>query len=86
MCLSRTTALMCVKSKYPMNLFMLFAFTATMSYTIGIVCTAYASLGLMVVVVEAFALTSLLWIQLCVRERMACYLLHHALLPSIFWF
>lgn len=45
-----------------MNLFMLFAFTATMSYTIGIVCTAYASLGLMVVVVEAFAITSLVFI------------------------
>jgi len=57
-------ALMCVKSKYPMNLFMLFAFTATMSYTIGIVCTAYASLGLMVVVVEAFAITSLVFIAL----------------------
>jgi len=58
--------LMCFKNAYPWNLVMLFAFTLVMSYTIGTICTAYAAAGMMVVVIEAFAITSLIFIALTI--------------------
>jgi len=57
-------ALMCYKDSSPLNLVLLLAFTLTMSYTIGILCTAYAAMGMQLIVVEAFAITSLLFIAL----------------------
>lgn len=57
-------SLFCFKQSYPGNLILLFVFTAFMSYTIGIICTAYAANGLAVLVVEAFAITSLIFVAL----------------------
>jgi len=57
-------SLMCVKNKHPHNLIVLGAFTVVMSYTIGITCTFYAAAGMGVLVVEAFAITSVLFIGL----------------------
>merc|ERR1711988_1236185 len=45
---------------------LLFVFTCCMSYTIGIVCVGYAAAGLQVLVVEAFAITSLIFIALTI--------------------
>lgn len=59
-------SLICYKNAFPYNLILLFAFTGCMSYTIGVVCTAYAAAGMMMVVVEAFAITSLIFIGLTV--------------------
>ena len=59
-------SLMCMKSRYPLNLILLFAFTGCMSYTIGIICTTYAAAGMQMLVVEAFAITALLFIALTV--------------------
>merc|ERR1711998_775959 len=62
--LTLAMGMICFKSTFPANLVLLFTFTATMSYTIGVLCTAYAAAGLTVLVVEAFAITSLLFIGL----------------------
>ena len=59
-------SMMCYKSTYPANLILLFAFTAAMSYTLGVVCTTYAANGLGDLVVEAFAITSLVFIALTI--------------------
>lgn len=58
--------LFCYKNRYPLNLVLLFAFTLAMSYTIGIVTTMYAAAGMQVIVVEAFAITSLLFVALTI--------------------
>ena len=57
-------ALMVQKNRYPLNFMLLLAFTACMSYVIGITCTLYAAAGMGVLVVEAFAITSILFIGL----------------------
>jgi len=54
------------RQAFPANLILLFAFTAAMSYTVGIICTAYAAMGLTMLVVEAFAITSLIFIALTI--------------------
>jgi hypothetical protein len=59
-------AMMCLKSTYPTNLVLLFSFTVAMSYTLGVICTAYAAAGLAMLVLEAFAITSLLFVALTV--------------------
>merc|ERR1719316_1455082 len=56
--------MICYKNRFPLNLFLLFGFTLAMSFLIGITTTAYAAAGLQVLVVEAFAITSLLFIGL----------------------
>merc|ERR1719378_382310 len=58
--------MMCYKSAAPWNLVLLFSFTAAMSYTIGMLTTSYAAMGLSMIVLEAFAITSLLFIALTV--------------------
>ena len=50
--------LMFKKNEYPLNYWLLFAFTVVESYMIGIVCVAYASVGLVDVLIEAFVLTA----------------------------
>lgn len=57
-------SLMCLKNKFPLNLVLLLSFTLAMSYTIGMITTAYAAMGMQVIVIEAFAITSLLFIAL----------------------
>merc|ERR550514_1841273 len=59
-------ALMCFKNRNPLNLVLLLAFTCVMSYTIGIICTTYAAAGLQLIVIEAFAITSLLFVGLTI--------------------
>jgi FtsH-binding integral membrane protein len=59
-------ALMCYKNRHPLNLILLGSFTVCMSYVIGLMCTAYAAAGLGVLVVEAFAITSVLFVGLTV--------------------
>jgi len=59
-------AMFCYKSRYPLNLVMLFSFTCVMSYTIGMVTTAYAAAGMQHIVIEAFAITSLVFVALTV--------------------
>jgi len=59
-------SMMCYKNAFPLNLVLLFGFTSAMAYTIGMVCTAYAANGLMVTVIEAFAITALLFVALTV--------------------
>ena len=59
-------SMICYKSIYPANLILLFAFTAAMSYSLGVICTAYAANGLGDLVVEAFAITSLVFIALTI--------------------
>jgi len=59
-------ALFCQKSRFPMNLVLLLVFTTTMSYTIGVICVAYAAAGMQIIVIEAFAITSLLFIALTI--------------------
>jgi len=57
-------ALMAQKNRFPHNFVLLGAFTACMSYVIGVTCTLYAAAGMGVLVVEAFAITSILFIGL----------------------
>ena len=64
--ISLLIGLFCFKAKYPLNLAMLFAFTCVMSYTIGMVTTAYAAAGMQHIVIEAFAITSLVFVALTV--------------------
>jgi FtsH-binding integral membrane protein len=59
-------AMFCNKARYPLNLVLLLAFTCAMSYSIGMVTTTYAVAGMQTVVIEAFALTSLVFIGLTV--------------------
>jgi len=62
-------ALFCYKNRHPFNFFLLGCFTVSMSYLIGVTCTAYAAMGYSVVVVEAFAITSLLFVGLTLFVR-----------------
>jgi len=62
--LATLISLMCYKNRHPLNILLLGLFTLSMSYLIGTTCTAYAALGYSVVVVEAFAITSLLFVGL----------------------
>ena len=57
-------SLMCYKNRHPLNLILLCLFTLSISYLVGVSCTAYAALGYSVVVVEALAITSLLFVGL----------------------
>lgn len=59
-------SMFCFRSRYPLNLVLLFAFTCVMSYTVGMVTTAYAAAGMQHIVIEAFALTSLVFVGLTV--------------------
>lgn len=56
--------LMCYKNKHPLNLILLGVFTCFISYMIGFTCTLYAAAGMGVLVVEAFAITSVIFIAL----------------------
>jgi len=56
--------LMCHKNKHPLNLILLVCFTSFLSYLVGLTCTFYAASGMGVLVVEAFAITSLLFVGL----------------------
>jgi len=57
-------ALMCYKEKVPHNFILLIIFTLTMSWTVGTTCTLYAARGYSALVVEAFAITSLIFVAL----------------------
>jgi len=59
-------AMVCTRQAFPMNIVLLFTFTAAMSYTVGTVCTMYAAMGMTMLVVEAFAITSLIFIALTI--------------------
>merc|ERR1712146_766905 len=59
-------SMFCYKNVYPLNLLLLLVFTVCMAYTIGIITTAYAAAGMSMVVLEAFALTSLVFVGLTV--------------------
>ena len=65
--------MMCYKNAYPLNLGLLFVFTCCMSYTIGIVCVGYAAAGMQMLVVEAFAITSLIFIALTIFTMQSGY-------------
>ena len=66
-------SMMCYKNAYPLNLGLLFVFTCCMSYTIGIVCVGYAAAGMQMLVVEAFAITSLIFIALTIFTMQSGY-------------
>jgi hypothetical protein len=55
-------ALMCFRHKYPHNFLLLVAFTLSMSFMVGMVCTTYAARGYSALVLEAFAITSIMFI------------------------
>jgi len=57
-------ALLRFKEQHPHNLVLLFLFTACMSWTIGLTCTVYAASGMGVLVVEALAITAVVFIGL----------------------
>jgi len=57
-------ALMCHREKYPLNMVLLVVFTLTMSWMIGMTCTMYAARGMSALVVEAFAITSVIFVGL----------------------
>jgi len=57
-------ALMCYRQTYPHNLVLLTIFTFLMSWMVGTTCTMYAARGLSALVVEAFAITSVIFIAL----------------------
>lgn len=57
-------AMFCYKQRYPMNLALLLGFTLCMAWTIGCVTTAYAAAGMQMIVLEAFALTSIIFVGL----------------------
>jgi len=59
-------ALMCNRRKFPHNLILLAIFTLTMSWSIGMICTTYAVLGMSALVVEAFAITTVIFIGLTI--------------------
>ena len=65
-----TFAIICAlynyKREHPTNLILLGLFTLCMSYSIGITTTAYAAMGLSALVVEAFAITAIVFIGLTV--------------------
>jgi len=57
-------ALMCNRQKFPHNLIFLGIFTLAMSWIIGMTCTMYAARGMAALVLEAFAITSIIFISL----------------------
>ena len=59
-------AMLCNKNKYPLNLILLFAFTVAMGWNVGFLCTAVAANGMAVIVVEAFAITSMIFVGLTI--------------------
>jgi len=56
--------LVCNRHKHPLNLMLLLTFTVTTSFYVGIICTSYAAAGRSALVVEAFAITSVVFIAL----------------------
>jgi len=58
--------LMYNKNKHPLNFVLLTAFTGLMAFSIGCTAVTYAAAGLGVLVVEAFAITSIVFVGLTV--------------------
>jgi len=56
--------LMASKNKYPQNYYLLFIFTVSMSVMVGWICAVYQAAGLGGLVLEAFAITMLIFISL----------------------
>jgi len=54
------------RNKYPLNLFLLFLFTAFMAYTVSMVCAAYAEIGMADIVLQAFGITILVFLGLSI--------------------
>jgi len=59
-------ALMAYKDKHPLNLYLLAGFTAAESYMVGTVCAIYQEQGIGDLVLEAFALTMLVFVSLTI--------------------
>lgn len=59
-------ALMCNRQSFPCNFILLGVFTLSMSWMVGFTCTAYAAAGYSTMVVEAFAITSVIFIALTI--------------------
>jgi len=59
-------ALFAKKNEFPQNLVLLGCLTSCLAYTIGVTCTAYAAAGLQMLVLEAFAITSIVFVGLTV--------------------
>lgn len=62
--MANLVALMCYRQKSPHNLILLFTFTVLESMLIGFICASYAAAGLGAIVIEAFAITSVIFIGL----------------------
>lgn len=62
--LANLMTLMCFQQRYPHNLILLFSFTVLESMLVGFVCASYAAVGLGAIVIEAFAITSVIFIGL----------------------
>ncbi|CAM9897578.1 unnamed protein product [Pylaiella littoralis] len=56
--------LMCYRDKYPLNMYLLGAWTFVEAYTVGVVCAAYASQGQGAIVVQAAGLTMAVFLGL----------------------
>ena len=57
-------ALMCCRQTYPTNMVLLAAFTLSEACLLGFMCTAYAAAGLGALVLEAFVITSIIFVGL----------------------
>jgi len=57
-------ATLCYRHKAPVNMLLLALFTLCESYCVGIICTSNAASGMASTVIEAFALTSVLFLSL----------------------
>ncbi|CAM9321994.1 unnamed protein product [Ectocarpus sp. 12 AP-2014] len=56
--------LLCYRDKYPLNMYLLGAWTFVEAYTVGVVCAAYASQGQGTIVVQAAGLTMAVFLGL----------------------
>eukprot|EP00903_Cladosiphon_okamuranus_P011031 g10418.t1 len=56
--------LLCYRDKYPLNMYLLVAWTFVEAYTVGVVCAAYASQGQGTIVVQAAGLTMAVFLGL----------------------
>ena len=59
-------ALMCYKNRSPLNLVLLSVFTLIMSWMVGYICVMYAAAGYSAIILEAFAITSCIFIGLTI--------------------
>jgi len=77
--------LLCYKDRYPVNGYLLFAFTLSQSLSIGVLCGVYSAAGLGDIILEAFSITATVFLALTLFACQSKYdfTIYNGLLMSI---